>query len=151
MGLCHYIGSYKKGHGLFSIKKVYRVYCCYKSPDIRIMMEQVRNQIGGWGTPQNPNCSELTVDDLNRIDWSQIKMDQIEAYKQQAGDVTPSQIIQEGQGGGYRTQYIPGSDFNSTDVPQDPYTKRFETINEAGKRTYDDLQTLQQNGFAEPH
>jgi len=151
MGLCHYIGSYKKGGGLFSIKKVYRVYCCYKSPDIRIMMEQIREQIGGWGTPHNPNCSEFTADDLNKIDWSQIKMDQIEAYKQQAGDITIPQIIQEGQNGGYRTQYIPGSDFNSTDIPQDSYTRRFETINEAGKRTYDDLQTLQQNGFANPH
>ena len=87
MGLCHYIGSYKKGGGLFSIKKIYRVYCCYKSPAIRIMMEQVREQIGGWGTPHNPNCSEFTADDLNRIDWSQIRMDQIEAYKQQIQEV----------------------------------------------------------------
>ena len=122
------------------------MYCCFRSPSIRIMMEQVRQQVGGWGTPTNPNCSQLTPDQLAQIDWSQIKMDQIEAYRGQAAMTTNAQIVEQGQGGGYGVQYI---------SPQNPDeqvpTRTYQTLDDAGQRTHAIANALQKRGFTEPH
>jgi len=149
LGLCHYVGSYKEKSGVplaYSKKEIYRVYCCFRSPSIRIMMEQVRQQVGGWGTPTNPNCSQLTPDQLAQIDWSQIKMDQIEAYRGQAAMTTNAQIVEQGQGGGYGVQYI---------SPQNPDeqvpTRTYQTLDDAGQRTHAIANALQKRGFTEPH
>ena len=146
LGTCHYVGSYKEGGGLFSIKKIHRVYCCFKSPSIRIMVEQVRSQVGSWGSAEFPNCSGITPEDLSLVDWNQIKMDQINAYRQKAGLTTDSQIIEQGESGGYGVQYVIPENPDQ-DIPE----RRYKTIDEAGARANERSQALQGQGFAQPH
>lgn len=54
-----------------------RTYCVYGSLLARIIQQQGKPQLGlGFGTPENPDCSALSVDqfsslDFNRIDFSE--------------------------------------------------------------------------------
>ena len=150
MGLCHYVGSYKKNTGipvLFKKKEVYRVYCCYRSPSIRIMAEQVKPQLAkGWGTPKNPYCAKITPDELSQIDWSKIKMDQINAYRRKTGATTDSQIIEQGQSGGYGVQYVEPENPDE-EVP----VRQYQTLDDAGERAHGRSKTLQDQGFTNPN
>ena len=50
------------------------VYCCYPSPLIAHLQKEARKQLGkGFGTPANPDCGGLTMDEIGRVDFS--KMD----------------------------------------------------------------------------
>ena len=61
--------------GLCLIRK--ESYCCYNSPLARILNEQIKPQLGmSFGTPQNPVCSGIKVSDLDKVDWSQVNLDE---------------------------------------------------------------------------
>ena len=76
-GLCHYVGKYcsKKYdvgivHGCARYSKT---YCCFKSKLGRIIQEQGRKQLRkGWGDKKEPDCSGLTLEQLQKVDFSKI-------------------------------------------------------------------------------
>lgn len=73
--LCHVMPRCDKP-GSFGITKSKTLYgCCFSSPLSRILQEQIRPQIGlSWGSNCNPNCSSITLADLQRIDWSLVDL-----------------------------------------------------------------------------
>ena len=70
--LCTLVGTYKTG----SIhRRSYEGYCCYNSRLARIVQEQGRIQLNKpYGSPQNPDCTGLTSQELELIDFSQIDL-----------------------------------------------------------------------------
>lgn len=76
--LCHRIGSYCRSRVASSCIESRTSYCCFSSPLSRIIQEQVRPQFPAmtWGTPQNPQCGGLTIDQLAQVDWSAVNLDE---------------------------------------------------------------------------
>ncbi|MEZ9900207.1 conjugal transfer protein TraN [Vibrio breoganii] len=75
----HYIGSYCKDDILGACIEKRRVYCAYDSPLSRIMMEQIyaQPQMGlDWGSPKNPNCTGLAIEQLENVDWDAVNLDE---------------------------------------------------------------------------
>lgn len=76
--LCHEIGQYcsKKRLGICIEKKT--VFCCFGSKLMRLLHEQGRAQANlGWGTPECPVCRGFTIEELSRIDFSQLNLSEI--------------------------------------------------------------------------
>ncbi|GAA4649312.1 hypothetical protein GCM10023116_15860 [Kistimonas scapharcae] len=74
---CHYLGSYCADKVLGSCIEKHKAYCCYTTPLARIMHEQVRPQIGlSWGTAEHPNCQGIPVNDLEKVDWDKVDLDE---------------------------------------------------------------------------
>jgi conjugal transfer mating pair stabilization protein TraN len=89
-GLCHFIGTYcaeKEGiTGVCLRKKT--SYCCFPSKLVRLLQEQGRRQLSlGWGEAPNPSCRGLTVEELQRIDFS--KIDAREVFEEIASAYRP--------------------------------------------------------------
>lgn len=75
--LCHHVGSYCASAVLGSCVEKRESYCCFNSPLSRIVQEQVRPQLGlSWGSSENPSCSGITIEQLQKIDWSKINLDE---------------------------------------------------------------------------
>lgn len=77
--LCTHVGSYcgSKVLGTCITKK--EAHCCFNSRLARIINEQGRAQLGrGYGAPELPDCSGLTVAELQSLDFS--RMDLSEFY-----------------------------------------------------------------------
>ncbi len=75
--LCHYVGGWKKKKWKVFNKK-YESYCCFKSKMARIIQEQGRAQLGiSWGSNKNPDCRALTLDELERIDFTKINFSEL--------------------------------------------------------------------------
>lgn len=75
----HYIGSYCKTEVLFACVEKREVHCSFDSPLSRIMMEQIymQPQMGlSWGTPESPNCRGIGIDELDKVDWSKVNLDE---------------------------------------------------------------------------
>lgn len=72
--LCHYVDSkctWKLDLGIIKkcLRRGYR-YCCYNSKFARILVEQAYKQLGySWGDYDNAQCTNLTFDDLSRLDF----------------------------------------------------------------------------------
>jgi conjugal transfer mating pair stabilization protein TraN len=70
--LCTLVGSYTSGR---IHRRDYEGYCCYNSRLARIVQEQGRRQLGkSYGSPQNPDCTGLTTEELEQLDFSQIDL-----------------------------------------------------------------------------
>ena len=70
--LCTFVGGYRTGT---IWRRSYEGYCCYNSRLARIVQEQGRRQLGrGYGSAQNPDCTGLTAEELERLDFSQIDL-----------------------------------------------------------------------------
>ncbi|KIE04240.1 hypothetical protein NF27_IP00080 [Candidatus Jidaibacter acanthamoeba] len=68
-GRCHHVGSWKELKGL----KKKESHCCFKSKLARIIQVEGRKQLGiGWGDRKNPDCRALTLEEIQRIDFSRI-------------------------------------------------------------------------------
>jgi conjugal transfer mating pair stabilization protein TraN len=83
---CHDVGSYcdDKVLGLCIEKR--KAYCCYNTPLARIVNQQAYPQLGrSWGDPEEPDCSGLTLDELQRLDWSHIDLSEWLAILHEAG------------------------------------------------------------------
>ena len=84
-GLCHYVGSYCSNRNLFGCTSRKETHCCFKSKLARIIHEQGRVQLGmNWGSAESPNCSGITIEQLQSLDFSQI--DFSEFYADAMGD-----------------------------------------------------------------
>lgn len=71
--VCHFVGSYCASDSPFGCVEKRESYCCFNSPLGRIIQEQARPQLGQeWGDAKNPQCEGLRIEDLPKIDWSQI-------------------------------------------------------------------------------
>ncbi len=72
-GLCHYVGSYCSNKTLFGCTSRRETHCCFKSKLARIIHEQGRVQLGlAWGSAKNPNCTGITIEQLQSLDFSLI-------------------------------------------------------------------------------
>jgi len=71
----HYIGTYCSKKVLGACLKRKDSYCVFNSPLSRIMIEQIRLQQGkGWGSPERPDCSGVTIGDLATVDMESIDL-----------------------------------------------------------------------------
>lgn len=89
VGNCTYIGSYCSMNAGFTCIEKQKSYCCYNSSLARIVMEQARVQLGGFGDPEAPNCEGLTIDEMAEIDWDQIDLSEWMALLEEA-NIVPS-------------------------------------------------------------
>ena len=72
---CTYIGEYCATSLGFGCIEQRRAYCCYNSPLSRIINEQAIPQLGQtFGTPDNPQCTGLTVAEVQALDWTRIDL-----------------------------------------------------------------------------
>ncbi|UYM15960.1 conjugal transfer protein TraN [Endozoicomonas euniceicola] len=75
MKTCHKVGSYKKSKLLGISSMEYNSYCCFNSPLSRILQVQIRQQLNmGWGSAKHPDCSGITPEVLQIVDWNQIDL-----------------------------------------------------------------------------
>lgn len=93
---CVFIGEYcaEKWPLVGCVQKA-NSYCCYNSMLARIIQEQGRAQIpsmGGFGTPEEPNCRGFTPTEFQSLDFS--KMDLTEYYNEIR---TKAQGVMEGE------------------------------------------------------
>jgi conjugal transfer mating pair stabilization protein TraN len=77
--VCKDLGTYCDSKdpitGLCLIRK--ESYCCYNTPLARILNEQIKPQLGmGFGTAEAPECTGIKVEDLDKVDWSQVNLDE---------------------------------------------------------------------------
>lgn len=88
-GLCHFVGEFKKKKYGFTQYKKYS-YCCFQSKLVKEIQVQGKQQLRrGFGSSQNPNCSGLTVKELQAIDFSKIDFSPVFA------DIFKSQKVHE--------------------------------------------------------
>lgn len=78
--LCVYIGTYcskkEKITNICLSKKT--SYCCFPSKIARIIQEQGRPQLGlDWGSPKEPACQGLTVEQICQLDFSKIDLKEL--------------------------------------------------------------------------
>lgn len=87
--VCQDYGSYCKQRVLGACVEQRYVSCCYNSPLSRIMMTQIYDQLGtspqnvgaqaiggSVGDPSNPYCGGLPIEDVDRVDFSAINLDE---------------------------------------------------------------------------
>lgn len=73
-GKCHFVGSQKVKLGTVTE----HVYCCFPSKLARILHEHGRQQLGiKWGKAEKPKCRGLTLDELQKIDFSKIDLSEV--------------------------------------------------------------------------
>lgn len=83
---CHYVGSYCKTKVVGACIEKREAYCCFNSPLSRIINEQVRTQKGwGFGSPKNPQCDGLTLDQIADVDWDKIDLTEWLGILQETG------------------------------------------------------------------
>ncbi|WP_328986278.1 conjugal transfer mating pair stabilization protein TraN [Thiorhodovibrio winogradskyi] len=83
---CHYVGSYCKSDILGLCIEKRKSYCCFNSPLARIINEQARAQSGhGWGSAKNPDCSRLSLQEMERLDWERIDLSEWLAILAESG------------------------------------------------------------------
>lgn len=74
---CTYVGSYCAERDpilKICLKKNFS-YCCFGSKIAKLFQEQGRRQLGvDWGSAEHPDCRPLTLDEIQRIDFSQIDL-----------------------------------------------------------------------------
>lgn len=75
----HFLGSYCASKVLGACIEKRHSYCVFDSPLSRIMMEQIyaQSQMNlDWGTPENPNCTGVGIDQLDDVDWDRVNLDE---------------------------------------------------------------------------
>ena len=97
---CHYIGSYCKDKKLGMCIVKHRVYCCYQSPLSRIINEQIKatqpeilSNGGDWGDPKNPKCDGIPLNDITKINWDLINLDEWTALLVSSGNMVTAKDI----------------------------------------------------------
>jgi conjugal transfer mating pair stabilization protein TraN len=107
-GQCIYLGNYcAQKWPLVGCVQSARSYCCFNSMLARIIQQQGRPQIpsmGGFGTPEAPNCAGFTVQQFQSLDFSKIDLSEYAAQIQ-----TNSQSNIENTVHGIATQQLPPS------------------------------------------
>lgn len=78
--LCHHIGSYcsKKEKLTGTCLKTRKVNCCFNSKISRVIIEQGKSQLGiGWGSPQSPNCSGFSPEQMASLRFDEMDLSEI--------------------------------------------------------------------------
>ena len=78
LGKCLFIGTYctDKVLGVCTRKKT--TFCCYPSKLSKIINVQGKNQLGlSFGNAENPECGGLTLDQISRVDFSQLDLSEL--------------------------------------------------------------------------
>ena len=92
-GLCHFVGTYcsqRESLTRICLQKK-STYCCFGSKLLKAFHEQGRPQIGlRWGSPEAPLCRGLTVDEIQRIDFS--RLDLKEAFEDLIKSYQPAKL-----------------------------------------------------------
>ncbi|MEZ8329184.1 conjugal transfer protein TraN [Vibrio splendidus] len=86
----HYLGSYCKDKVLGACIEKRKVYCTFDSPLSRIVMEEIykQPQMGlSWGTTKNPNCQGLALEDIDKVDWDLVNLDEWTAILLETGNM----------------------------------------------------------------
>lgn len=74
---CVRVGSYCRKEVLGVCIEERESYCCFDSPISRIIQEQARPQLGmNFGSAEYPSCEGLAIDDLGKINWDEINLDE---------------------------------------------------------------------------
>ena len=72
---CRDLGTYCSQSVLGVCLQRRRSFCCFNSPLSRIMQEQIRGQTGAsWGSARNPDCSGLTVAQMQSVDFAALDL-----------------------------------------------------------------------------
>lgn len=72
-GVCYHVGHYCSQHFLGACVKDHESYCCFHSKLARIVNVGGKAQLGiSFGDPKSPNCDGFTIDQIQKIDFSQI-------------------------------------------------------------------------------
>ena len=75
MKTCHKVGSYSESKLLGISSLEFNSYCCFSSPLSRILQVQIRKQLKtGWGSAEHPDCSGVTPEILQTVDWNLIDL-----------------------------------------------------------------------------
>ena len=91
---CHNVGGYCKSKVLGWCIEKRDTYCCFNTPLARILNEQIRPQLGrGWGSPKNPDCKGINVQDFSRVDWSRVNLDEWLAILFETGHFPTAETI----------------------------------------------------------
>ena len=94
----HKLGSYcaeEVGGGCYVSE---RVFCVFPSILGRVMQEQIRPQLEmGWGSPKDPNCSGVTLEQLAEVNWDEVDLSEWAELKGRAdiAPENPSEINEE--------------------------------------------------------
>lgn len=77
-GQCHFIGVKEiKTLGLVTTGYEH-VFCCFPTKLARVINEQARKQLGiEWGSPEHPNCQGLTIEQIQKLDFNQINLEEV--------------------------------------------------------------------------
>lgn len=93
--VCSKVGSWCEIDGGVGCVEKREGYCCFNSPLSRIINEQIRKQTGeAFGDPEAPDCSGITVETIQTIDWSQIDLSEWIAILSTTGNM-PSPDVEE--------------------------------------------------------
>ena len=86
---CSYVGQYCRRKVLGRCVARSHSYCCFSSPLSRIVQEQVRLQLGepfSSMDPKAPDCGGFSVEEMNRIRWEDISLDEWTALLKMTGN-----------------------------------------------------------------
>ncbi len=76
---CHYVGSMP--NQLLDVlwkSSDTHVYCCFTSKLIAIIQKEARKQLGKtFGTPQKPDCTGFTMDEITQLDFSKMDLSEL--------------------------------------------------------------------------
>lgn len=79
-GLCYVVGTYcyRKDPVFKHCLKKKTSYCCFESKLARTFQQQGKVQLGiGFGSAENPNCRGFTVEELQKVDFSQFNLEEL--------------------------------------------------------------------------
>lgn len=98
-GLCINFGEWcTRKHPWLGCMQWARTACCYPTLLHRFLIEEIRKKFpnipnNNFGTPQNPNCRGIDLNDLDKIDWDQIYLQEwVNQVRAQQVQLEPSQI-----------------------------------------------------------
>jgi len=78
--LCHFVGSFCAKKMAISGKCMEnkKAYCCFNSKISRVIMQQGKNQLGKeWGSPETPDCKGFTPDELAKLQFDKMDLNEI--------------------------------------------------------------------------
>lgn len=79
-GLCTYVGTYCSTKDPITKRCITKQssFCCYNSKLAKVFQEQGRMQLGiSYESPQSPNCRGLTTEELQKIDYSKLDLEEL--------------------------------------------------------------------------
>jgi len=115
-GICHYIGTYCNTHDFAGgCITTMQQYCCFNSRLAKLIQEGAKEQLpglGGWGTPESPNCAGMKVSELADVDFS--KIDLTEFAQDVAVRVMPTGVDQAAKVQTMTSSFMTANQFDPT-------------------------------------